>query len=71
MVTSIESRKCTKEENEYFKKGIRVGEIRFRRNIKDKLNELEEKYKKQYGCEIIEMYADIVADLKDWLNEDE
>lgn len=68
MVISIKSRRSAEEENEYFKKGIRIGEIRFRRNIVNKLSELEEKYKKQYGCEIIEMYADIVSDLKDWLD---
>ena len=35
----------------------------------EKLNELEKQYTEQYGCEIIEMYADVVRDFKEWLAE--
>lgn len=35
----------------------------------EKLNELEKQYIEQYGCEIIEMYADVVRDFKEWLAE--
>lgn len=35
--------------------------------VKSKISDLEQKYKKVYGCEIIEMYSDIIQDLKEWL----
>ena len=32
---------------------------------KVEIDELEKKYTEQYGCEIVEMYADIVSELKE------
>lgn len=38
-------------------------------DVCDKIDELEKKYVEQYGCEIVEMYADIVSELKEWLRK--
>lgn len=38
-------------------------------DFKEKINELEKSYKEKYGCEIVEMYSEIVSDLKGWIEE--
>lgn len=45
-------------------KQIRADE---RANVINKMNELEKSYKDCYGTEILEMYAEIFSDLKQWL----
>ena len=47
---------------------VNMYQIGYNKAINDvcnKIDELEKKYKKQYGCEIVEMYADIVSELKE------
>lgn len=38
-------------------------------DVCNKIDELEKKYTEQYGCEIVEMYADVVSELKQFLSE--
>lgn len=38
-------------------------------DVCNKINELEKKYTIEYGCKVIEMYADIVSELKKWLGD--
>lgn len=38
-------------------------------DVYEKIEKLEEEYSEKYGCEIVEMYSDIINDLKEWLNK--
>ena len=36
--------------------------------VYEKIEELEKEYTEKYGCEIAEMFYEIISDLKEWLN---
>ena len=36
--------------------------------VYEKIEELEKEYTEKYGCEISEMFYEIISDLKEWLN---
>ena len=37
--------------------------------VYEKIEELEKEYTENYGCEIAEMFYEIISDLKEWLNK--
>lgn len=57
---------CAEEHEQFVEKEIRNKAID---DFKDKINELEKLYKEKYGCEIVEMYSEIVSDIKGWIAE--
>lgn len=52
-----------------FTYGYEKGSKSMAKECNNKIKDIEEVYKEKYGCNIIEMYADVVCDFREWLTE--
>lgn len=50
-----------------FTYGYKKGSMSMLKEVNRKIDELENSCKEEYGCEIIEMYVEVVLDLKKWI----
>ena len=50
-----------------FTDGYKKDSMSMLKEVNRKIDELENSCKEEYGCEIIEMYVEVVLELKEWI----